>query len=234
MKTEALHSTKSGKLVNVLRTLALAALALFPLAGLAAGQGRSLLPNGGSVTDKSKAKEGVAAENADALKTFQAVGLQALVAAVRGTGARNIVIAGGLGWSYDLSGILEGYAPREREGGNGIMYSHHNYPWKVGWQKAVLAAAAKHPIIVGEVGCPEKWEDFAFIKPTERYEKLGPGCTWPADMLGAIQKHQLNWTGFSFHPRCGPMMVIKDWDYTPRLPAGACSSRTPSRASRSS
>lgn len=140
--------------------------------------------------------------------------MQALLDAVRSTGAKNVVIAGGVAWSYDLSGILEGYALTERDGGNGIMYSHHNYPWKIGWQKAVLDAAAKYPIFVGEVGCPEKWEDFSFIKPDERYEKLGPGCTWPNDMLGTIQNYRLNWTGFSFHPSCGPM-VIKDWDYTP-------------------
>ena len=33
-------------------------------------------------------------------------------------------------------------------------------------------------------------------------------------MLGLIQKYKLNWTGFSFHPTCGPN-VISDWDYTP-------------------
>jgi len=26
--------------------------------------------------------------------------------------------------------------------------------------------------------------------------------------------NKLNWTGFSFHPKTGPM-VIQDWDYTP-------------------
>lgn len=141
------------------------------------------------------------------------VGMQALVDAVRSTGARNIVIAGGLDWSYTLAGVLKGFALDDR-GGNGIMYSHHNYPWKKGWQQAVVDVAAKYPIFVGEVGCPEKWADFSFIKEGERYEKLGPGCEWPADMLGLIQKYKLNWTGFSFHPKCGPM-VISDWNYTP-------------------
>ena len=36
------------------------------------------------------------------------------------------------------------------------------------------------------------------IKPSERYEKLGPECTWPNDMLAVIQKYKLNWTGVSF------------------------------------
>lgn len=138
------------------------------------------------------------------------VGMQALVDAVRSTGARNIVIAGGVDWSYSLSGILKGFALDDRKG-NGIVYSHHNYPWKRGWQAAVVDVAAQYPIFIGEVGCPQKWEDFSFIKEGERYEKLGPNCEWPADMLGLIQKHKLNWTGFSFHPKCGPM-VISDWD----------------------
>ncbi|MCP6135472.1 hypothetical protein NL393_40445, partial [Klebsiella pneumoniae] len=73
-----------------------------------------------------------------------------------------------------------------------------------------LDVAAKHPLFMGEVGCPEKWEDFAFIKVTKDSEKLGPGCTWPTDMIAVIQKHKLNWTAFSFHPGCGPQ-VIENW-----------------------
>jgi hypothetical protein len=33
-------------------------------------------------------------------------------------------------------------------------------------------------------------------------------------MLGLIQKHKLNWTGWSFHPSASPRMLL-DWDYTP-------------------
>jgi hypothetical protein len=39
-------------------------------------------------------------------------------------------------------------------------------------------------------------------------------------MLAMIQKYKLHWTGFSFHPRCGPM-VISDWNYTPTAYWGA-------------
>lgn len=169
--------------------------------------------NGGLVTDKVKPKADVVVENQEALKTFNAVGMQQLVDAVRETGAKNIVIVGGLDWSYDLGGILNGFAIDDPSG-NGVMYSTHVYPWKSGWQEKFLEAAKKYPLFVGEVGCPEKWSDFSFIPPAQQKEKLGPGATWPMDMIGTIQKHKLNWTAFSFHPRCGPM-VIKDWDYTP-------------------
>ena len=52
------------------------------------------------LTPEEKAKGG---------KGFQAIGMQALVDAVRSTGARNIVVAGGLDWAYDLSGIARGF-----------------------------------------------------------------------------------------------------------------------------
>jgi hypothetical protein len=169
--------------------------------------------NGGDVTEKVEPKQGVAAENTEALRRFKAVGMQQLVDVIRQTGAKNIIVAGGLDWGYDLTGVLDGYALDDK-GGNGIVYSSHVYPWKSGWEKKFLTAAAKYPLFIGEVGCPQKWEDFAFIPVSQRKEKLGPGCTWPNDMIAVIQKYRLNWTGFSFHPSCGPM-VIQDWNYTP-------------------
>jgi hypothetical protein len=33
-------------------------------------------------------------------------------------------------------------------------------------------------------------------------------------MIGFIQKNKLNWTAFSFHPACAPVLIT-DWQYTP-------------------
>jgi endoglucanase len=165
--------------------------------------------NGGEVTDKVPPKEGVVSESKEELKRLQTVGMQRLLEAVRGTGARNLVIAGGLDWSYDLSGVLKGFALTE-PGGNGIAYSTHIYPWKKGWQEHFLEVAAKYPIFIGEVGAIRAWEDFTFIGPDQRYALDG----WAEDVLAMIQANKLNWTGFSFHPKCGPMVIL-DWDYTP-------------------
>lgn len=41
---------------------------------------------------------------------FQSVGMQGLVNAVRATGAKNIIVAGGIGYAGDLSGAVNGYA----------------------------------------------------------------------------------------------------------------------------
>jgi hypothetical protein len=168
--------------------------------------------NGGRVKDGKVEDVGVVESSEGPGE--KSIGMQALVDAVRSTGAKNIIVAGGLDWSYNISGVLNGFALDEREGGNGIVYSTHVYPWKKNWQKNFIDVAAKYPLFMGEVGCPEKWEDFSFIPEGQRLEKLGPECTWPNDMLATIQKHKINWTGFSFHPKCGPP-VISDWNYTP-------------------
>ncbi len=138
---------------------------------------------------------------------FESVGMQGLVDAVRSTGARNVVIAGGLFWCNDLSGITRGYALEDR-GGCGIMYSWHTYNWHKGWEERVLATAAKHPIFLGEVGADIHKMDFI---PADAQEDPH---TWVPDMLGFVQQHRLNWTGWCLHPKATPVM-ISDWKYTP-------------------
>lgn len=138
---------------------------------------------------------------------FESIGMQGLVDAVRSTGAKNVVIAGGVEWCNDLSGVVNGYA-LEDKGGNGIMYSWHTYNWHKDWEKKVGAAAERYPIFLGEVGADIKKMDFL---PAEIQEDP---YTWVPDMLGFIQKHRINWTGWCFHPRATPVMIT-DWDYTP-------------------
>ncbi len=137
---------------------------------------------------------------------FQSVGMQALADTVRSTGAKNIIVAGGLFWCNDLTGINDGYALNDK-GGNGIMYSWHTYNWHTGWAK-VLPVAEKYPIFLGEVGADAN--KMSFI-PAERQEDPR---TWVPDMLGFIQKYRINWTGWCFHPRSAPVL-ISDWKYTP-------------------
>lgn len=161
--------------------------------------------NGGFVTEKSEPAD--TDESAKAAPGFQSPGMQRMLEAVRETGAHNIVIAGGLDWAYDLSGIANGFALTEK-GGHGIVYSTHIYPWKRDWAGKVLLVADKHPIFVGEVGADIK--KMTFI-PAEAQEDA---ATWVPEMLGLIQKHKLHWTAFSFHPKASPVMIT-GWDYTP-------------------
>jgi hypothetical protein len=139
---------------------------------------------------------------------FTSPGMQAAVDHIRSYGANNIIIAGGLDWAYDLSGIADGYELKDTPAGNGIMYSAHIYPWKKGWANRILRTAAKHPIFIGEVGVDVKKMSFLPLEIQEDYD------TWAPDVLGFIQKHRLNWTGWSFHTWASPVMLA-DWDYSP-------------------
>jgi hypothetical protein len=167
--------------------------------------------DGGFVAEKRKPADEDAflspEEKAKNAEGFQSVGMQKLIDAVRATGAKNIVVPGGLDWAYDLSGIARGYELNER-GGNGLIYSTHIYPWKFNWKEKVLVVAEKHPVLVGEVGCDIKKMDFI---PDNAQENP---YTWAPDMLGFMQQHGLHWTAFSFHPSASPVMIT-GWDYTP-------------------
>lgn len=165
--------------------------------------------DGGWVGEKKGADESAFLTDEEKKKNqgFESVGMQALIDAVRSTGAKNIVIAGGLGWAGDLSGVVNGYELKD-DTGNGIMYSWHQYNWHKGWAKTVLPVAAIHPILVGEVGADTHKMDFIPHKIQE------DPYTWVPDMLGFIQKHRLNWTAWCFHPKATPVL-ISDWKYTP-------------------
>jgi len=133
--------------------------------------------------------------------------MQQLLDAVRATGARNIVVASGLDWGYDLSGVVNGFALEEK-GGNGIIYATHIYPWKKDWKGKVLVTAANHPVLLGEVGCDIR--PMPFENPKQREDVY----QWAPDVIGLIQKHRLHWTAFSFHPSATPVMIT-GWDYAP-------------------
>jgi hypothetical protein len=141
------------------------------------------------------------------MQTIQVVGMQALLEAVRSTGAKNIIIAGGISYAYDLSGILDGYA-LDDTGGYGLMYATHFYNWHTGWEKKFLQVAKKYPVLVGEFGADTKKMNFV---PANKQEDP---YTFMPDALGMIQKYHLNWTAFSLHPKATPVL-IKDWSYEP-------------------
>lgn len=148
--------------------------------------------NGGDVTETdSKTKETLA---------YRAVGLQRLLDTVRETGAKNVVVAGGLDWSYDLRGVASGYALADPKG-RGVIYATHIYPWKKDWDSMVGSVADKYPVFVGEVGC----------EPDPKHEDP---FKWGPKVLNYIDAHGWSWTAWCFHTEATPRM-LKDWTYTP-------------------
>jgi endoglucanase len=153
--------------------------------------------NGGPVTEMDR--------RSGTETSYKAVGLQALLDAVRETGAKNLVVAGGLDWSYDLSGVLTD-GPLKDPKGNGVIYGCHAYPFKgetvEKWVARMEKATAQLPVIVSEFGSDPKG---------------GAGLTgeeWVKAVLKAIQDHDWDYTAWDLHPAAGPKLV-SDWSYTP-------------------
>lgn len=145
-------------------------------------------------------------ENGENL-TAASPGMQGLVDSIRLAGADNLLVAAGLDWGYDLSGVVDGYA-LEDPGGRGIVYDSHIYPWKSDWEARVLAAAARYPVLIGEVGC--ETEPMPWIPPEQHKDPY----LWGPRVIGMIQEHRLHWTAWCMHPGATPRL-IQDWEYAP-------------------
>jgi hypothetical protein len=156
----------------------------------------SVWRDGGEIIEKKKTNS----------LSYRSPGMQKLLDTCRAKGARNVIVAGGLDWAYDLSGIVQGHALKDPQG-NGVMYATHIYPWKKNWDKHVTIATTNFCVFVGEVGCEPKGKDEDPV-------------TWAPKILSYIEQHQLNWTAWDLHPSAGPTL-IKDWTYTPTTWWGA-------------
>ena len=155
--------------------------------------------NGGLVREKSNRKVGGGKTLTERFE-YHTPGMQRLLELCRGQGAKNVIVAGGLDWAYDLSGLLEGHALADPHG-SGVVYATHIYPWKKNWDRHVTVVLGKYPVLVGEVGC----------RPGGKEEDPK---TWAPKVLDYIQLHQLHWTAWDLHPAAGPSL-IQDWTYTP-------------------
>jgi hypothetical protein len=161
--------------------------------------------HGGIITDKPNNRR-----TTQAPRTYKAVGMQQLLDTVRATGAKNVVVAGGLDWAYDFSGILAG-RPLADPQGNGVIYANHCYDNKGDsvdtWIAKMEKAAAKLPVIVSEFG--------GDAGPS----RAVPADNWLLHVLQALNAHQWSWIAWDLHPAAGPSL-ISDWSYTPTAKFG--------------
>ncbi len=130
---------------------------------------------------------------------WEAAGMQSLVDAVRETGARQPILAGGLAFANDMSGWL---AHPLIDPAHALVASFHVYNFNVCtsaecWSAQVLPVARVVPVITGELGEDDCAHGFA-----DRY------MHW-ADAAGISY---LGWTwndwGAPSETRCGPKIVL--------------------------
>jgi endoglucanase len=90
---------------------------------------------------------------------YKAVGMQQLYDAVRGVGAKNLVLVSGMHWGYYLNGVAQ-----NRVKGFNIVYGAHPYDWPDKqpdvWENDFGVLAATDPVIISEFGaydCTRLW-----------------------------------------------------------------------------
>lgn len=125
---------------------------------------------------------------------FDACGFQYLYDSVRGAGAENLIVIGGIDWAYDLCGVLNGYAIS----GENIVYDTHCYPWKSSdWDAKFGNVGRIYPLLVGEWG--------GYYPDNEQYAY---------DLVQYLRENQFSWTAWDLHPTAGPSL-IQGWSYSP-------------------
>ena len=120
-------------------------------------------------------------------------------------GAKNVVLVGGIDWSYDLSGILAGRELSDPQG-NGVIYANHAYPNKGDtvekWVAKMEAATQKLAVNISEFG-----SDPAGARGVS-------GEQWVRQVLQAMHDHDWDWMAWDLHAEARPKL-ISDWKYTP-------------------
>ena len=159
-------------------------------------------------------------EHTNTTLTYESVGLPALVKAIRSTGAKNVIVAGGINWAYEVGGILDGRQLSDPTG-NGIVYAVHPYPHAYEglgretiprWTARMEPFARKLPIIVSEFGSIESM--WPFPKEWNYNDEK-----WNRELIGVLEAHRWNWTAWDFHATAWPCL-ISDWNYTPTPQSG--------------
>jgi endoglucanase len=147
--------------------------------------------------------------------TYTAVGMQALVTAIRATGATQPVMIGGLDYANDLTGWVKN-APHDPLGQEAASF--HNYMGKscddVGcWNGEIAPVAAAVPVVTGEFAqevCAPSNFDNEYMNWADAH-----GVSYLAWAWIALSSQEIAEKG------CSAYSLITDYDGTPASPNGA-------------
>ncbi|MGH2494814.1 MAG: glycoside hydrolase family 5 protein [Ktedonobacteraceae bacterium] len=136
--------------------------------------------------------------------TFNSAGMQALVNAVRGTGATNLVLVAGMNWGYDLSQIT-----KFPISGTNVVYDTHPYPYTEKqpntWNAAFGAISKTYPVMSAESG------------------EYDCGTGYMSQLLAYFDAHQISWSAWAWvvqGSQCGYPLLIRDYRGTPTAGMG--------------
>jgi endoglucanase len=154
--------------------------------------------------------------------TYTAVGMQALVTAIRNTGARQPILVGGLDYANDLTGWVS-HAPDDPL--NQEAASFHNYMGKACdavscWNSQIAPVAANVPVVTGE------FDEDNYAEPT--CQNTAPS-TFDQDFMTWADQHGVGYLAWGWwvlsQPEkdasgCSAFYLLDNYDGTPAAPNG--------------
>ncbi|MDB4885323.1 MAG: Endoglucanase precursor [Gemmatimonadetes bacterium] len=156
------------------------------------------------------------------LPAYNAAGMQQLYDAIRGVGARNLVLVNGVHWGYSLQGI-----PQYALAGYNVIYGTHPYDWADKqpdqFDKEFGFLAATYPVMISEFGSYT-------CAPNPAANTLGP--EYNRRVLDYADAKGLSWVAWAFwtpppepavgqtaaqraEQLCARSALIADWNGTP-------------------
>ena len=141
---------------------------------------------------------------------WTAAGMQQLYDAIRAAGADNLVIAGGLNYAFDLSGV-----PANRITGYNILYATHPYGGSAdkgpsAWASGFGNLSKTDPVVMTEFG---DGADCAGGNYTTTIN------TYVSALLSYADQHRVSWTAWAWYASgCTFPSIISDWQGTPTPP----------------
>jgi endoglucanase len=129
---------------------------------------------------------------------FTVTGMQALYNSVRTTGAKNLVIIGGLQFAYDLSGV-----PSNRVQGHDIVWATHPYnqagKQSQNWESGFGSLSTTDPVMATEFG-----------------DTKSCGTDYYSTLIPYLDSHHVSWSGWAWYVSgCQFPSIITDWSGTP-------------------
>jgi endoglucanase len=154
-------------------------------------------------------------------QAYRAIGMQQLVSAVRGTGARNIVIAEGIQYAETVD-QWQKYRPTDPTGNliaSVHVYSFNDCSTAACYNGAMKTLAAHVPMLIGEVG-PNL--TVRYTSSLDNY--CSPGdigrTSFDSTLLSWAGKNKVSWTAWSMNPWGDCWSLVKNFAGAPTSPYG--------------
>lgn len=141
---------------------------------------------------------------------YTVVGMQQLYTTVRATGANNIVIIGGLDWSFNLTGVID-----HPVSGTNIVYNTHPYKSSgTAFSQNFGFLTSTYPVIATEFG------DASSGQPTGCSAAYDTSVLDYMDGTSGGIPHKMSWTAWAFYETssCTFPPLLADSNYNPNAP----------------